>query len=68
MVVAAIILAVIVFSMRPPSSYGEAMMVAAYNPNKMFLGPVGFYGGVLIAAALGVWGLIKITKNSGSEG
>lgn len=60
LLIGAVILGIVVYSLRPPSGLGEALMRASQNPNAMFLTPPVYYGGLIIAAIMAIFGVLKI--------
>ncbi|WP_141118010.1 hypothetical protein [Leisingera sp. JC1] len=67
LLIGAVILAVVVFSLKPPSGLGEAMMRVSQNPNAMFLKPPVFYGGLVVAAIMAIFGLVKLTERDADQ-
>jgi len=63
LLVGAIILAVVVYAMRPPSGFGEAMLRASQNPNAMVLTPTAYYGGLIVSALMALFGVLKLVNN-----
>lgn len=63
LLIAGVVLGIVVHAYRPPSGMGEALMRASQNPNAIFLTPAAYYGGLVIAAVLGIFGLVKLPNN-----
>jgi len=67
LIVVALVIAVTVYALRPPSGFGDAMMRVSQNPNALFLKPPVYYAGLVVAAIIAVFGLVKLTDRSADE-
>jgi hypothetical protein len=54
---------VVVYSMRPPSGFGEAFMMLSRGKQNFIADP--YYGILMVLCVLsGVWGVVKLIKAS----
>lgn len=60
LIIGALVLAVIVYALRPPSGFGEAMMRVSQNPNAVFLKPPIYYSGLILSAIIALFGVLKL--------